>query len=55
MDEREERDRTDQLTSAPKSVEADAAERITVTEKPDGTKRIDWRDDAVVRSGKVTE
>jgi hypothetical protein len=43
--------RHDQLTTAPNATEADAAPRIDVTEKADGTKRIDWRDDAEVRPG----
>lgn len=43
-------DRHDQLTSAPKSTEADAAPRIDVSEH-DGTTRIDVRDDAAVRPG----
>ncbi|MCS5732334.1 multidrug transporter [Herbiconiux daphne] len=44
--------RHDQLTSAPKSTEADAAPRIDVSVTADGTKRIDWRDDAQFRPGK---
>jgi hypothetical protein len=45
--------RLDQLTTAPKSTEADAAPRITVTEKGDGVKRIDVADTATVRPGKA--
>ena len=44
--------RHDQLTTAPKSTDADAAPRIDVTEKPDGVTRIDVRDDAAFRPGK---
>lgn len=43
--------RHDQLTSAPDATEADAAPRIDVTKKADGTTRIDVRDDAEVRPG----
>jgi hypothetical protein len=43
--------RHDELTTAPKSTEADAAPRIDVTEV-DGNTRIDVRDDAVVRPGR---
>ncbi|MGK9149362.1 multidrug transporter [Plantibacter flavus] len=43
--------RHDQLTTAPKSTEADAAPRIDVTDQGDGVKRIDIRDDAAVRPG----
>ncbi|MFJ4036615.1 multidrug transporter [Microbacterium sp. NPDC090007] len=42
--------RHDQLTTAPKATEADAAPRIDVTEH-DGVTRIDIRDDAAVRPG----
>ncbi|MCW4386186.1 multidrug transporter [Salinibacterium sp. SYSU T00001] len=45
--------RHDQLTSAPDADESDAAPRIDVTEKADGVKRIDWRDDAEVRPGEA--
>ena len=45
-----EENRHDQLTSAPKSTEADAAPRFDVT-KRDGVTRIDVRDDAPVRPG----
>jgi hypothetical protein len=48
-------ERHDQLTTAPKSTEADAAPRLDVTEKADGTKRIDWRDDAQFRPGKGSD
>jgi hypothetical protein len=48
----DEEKRHDQLTTAPKAVESDANPRIDVTEKPDGVKRIDWRDDAAVRPGR---
>ena len=43
-------DRHDQLTTAPKATEEDAAPRIDVTEH-DGVTRIDVRDDAPVRPG----
>ena len=43
--------RKDQLTSAPKADESDADPRVDVTTKPDGTQRIDVRDDAAVRPG----
>jgi hypothetical protein len=43
--------RHDQLTTAPKSTEDDAAPRIDVTDAGDGVKRIDVRDDAAVRPG----
>lgn len=43
--------RHDQLTSAPKAGEDDAAPRVDVTETADGITRIDWRDDADVRPG----
>ena len=43
--------RHDQLTTAPKASEADAAPRVTVDEKPDGVKRIDVADTAAVRPG----
>jgi hypothetical protein len=43
--------RHDQLTSAPDATEEDAAPRIEVTDRGDGVKRIDWRDDADVRPG----
>jgi hypothetical protein len=44
--------RLDELTTAPKSTEADAAPRITVTQKGGGVKRIDVADTATVRPGK---
>ena len=43
--------RHDQLTTAPKASEEDAAPRITTTKKADGTTRIDVADTAVVRPG----
>ncbi|MFP7760476.1 hypothetical protein [Marisediminicola sp. LYQ134] len=46
-------ERHDQLTTAPKSTEDDAAPRVDVTTKDDGTTRVDWRDDAAVRPGKA--
>ena len=46
--------RHDQLTTAPKSSERDAAPRVDITEESDGPTRIDVRDDAVVRPGKTT-
>jgi|GEM_PF-1830599 len=44
-------DRADQLTTAPKADESDAAPRIDVTEGDDGRRRLDLRDDAEVRPG----
>jgi len=44
--------RRDQLTAAPKSVPEDADPRIDVTQVDENTKRIDVRDDAVVRPGR---
>ncbi|MCT1479347.1 multidrug transporter [Microbacterium sp. p3-SID336] len=49
-DEDFEKNRRDQLTSAPEATEADAAPRIDVSEH-DGTTRVDIRDDAEVRPG----
>jgi len=43
--------RHDQLTTAPKASEEDAAPRIHSTEKSDGVTRIDVADTAVVRPG----
>jgi hypothetical protein len=43
--------RHDQLTTAPKATEEDAAPRIVVTENADGVTRIDVADTAVVRPG----
>ena len=43
--------RHDQLTTAPKASEEDAAPRITTTTKADGTTRIDVAETAVVRPG----
>jgi hypothetical protein len=45
-------EREDQLTTAPKSTEADAKPRIEVTETEPGLTRIDIRDDANARPGK---
>jgi hypothetical protein len=47
--------RHDQLTTAPKADESDAAPRIDVTEKADGVTRIDVRDDAKYRPGQADE
>jgi hypothetical protein len=44
--------RVDQLTTAPKSTEADAKPRIEVSETEPGITRIDIRDDANARPGK---
>ena len=44
--------RHDQLTTAPKADEGDAAPRITIDEEPDGVKRIDVAETAAVRPGK---
>lgn len=46
--------RHDQLTSAPKATEADAAPRIAVSDIPGG-KRIDIADTAAVRPGPVDD
>ena len=46
--------RHDQLTTAPKAVESDAAPRIDVTEQEDGVTRIDVAETASVRPGKTT-
>ncbi|HWR86486.1 MAG TPA: multidrug transporter [Rhodoglobus sp.] len=46
--------RHDQLTSAPKATEADAAPRITV-EQRGNVKRIDIADTAAVRPGPVDD
>lgn len=43
--------RHDQLTTAPKASEEDAAPRIEMTERPSGAIRIDVADTAVVRPG----
>ncbi|KZX20922.1 hypothetical protein EV639_106121 [Rathayibacter tanaceti] len=48
-------DRHDQLTSAPKATEADAAPRIDVSTTAAGDTRIDIREDAAVRPGRVEE
>jgi len=47
--------RHDQLTTAPKADEGDAAPRVTVNEQADGVKRIDVADTAAVRPGKTSE
>ncbi|WP_255546060.1 hypothetical protein [Glaciihabitans sp. dw_435] len=47
----DEEKRHDQLTTAPKADESDAAPRIDITEKPDGVTRIDVREDAKYRPG----
>ena len=44
-------DRADQLTTAPKATEEDAAPRIETSAGEDGRTRIDIRDDAEVRPG----
>jgi hypothetical protein len=46
--------RHDQLTTAPKATESDAAPRITTTEH-DGVTRIDIADTAAVRPGPVDD
>ena len=46
--------RHDQLTTAPKADEGDAAPRVTVDETSDGPTRIDIADTAAVRPGKPT-
>ena len=46
-------ERHDQLTTAPKASEQDAAPRIVVGEGHDGATRIDVADSAVVRPGKA--
>lgn len=43
--------RHDQLTTAPKATEADAAPRIDVDTSEAGVRRISVRDDAAVRPG----
>jgi hypothetical protein len=45
------RERREELTTAPKATEDDAAPRIEVTKRGDVT-RIDVRDDAAVRPGR---
>ena len=47
--------RHDQLTTAPKATEADAAPRVEVDELPDGTTRIDIADTAAVRPGRPAD
>jgi hypothetical protein len=44
--------RHEQLTTAPKAVESDAAPRVEVTEQEDGVTGIDVADTASVRPGK---
>jgi hypothetical protein len=44
--------RHEQLTTAPKAVESDAAPRVDVTEQEDGVTRIDVADTASVRPGR---
>jgi hypothetical protein len=44
--------RHDQLTTAPKATEADAAPRIVTDKTENGTTRIDIADTAAVRPGK---
>ncbi|MBM7410294.1 hypothetical protein JOE38_000117 [Clavibacter michiganensis] len=46
--------RHEQLTTAPKAVESDAAPRIDVTEEEGGVTRIDVAETASVRPGKTT-
>ncbi|MBM7027001.1 hypothetical protein [Clavibacter zhangzhiyongii] len=46
--------RHEQLTTAPKAVESDAAPRVDVTDQGDGVTRIDVADTASVRPGKPT-
>lgn len=48
-------DRRDQLTSAPQATEADAAPRIDVSTTEAGDTRIDIREDADVRPGRVED
>ena len=48
----DEEKRRDQLTTAPKASEEDAAPRITITETAEGPTRIDVAETAVVRPGK---
>ncbi|GAB3618513.1 hypothetical protein GCM10027416_30700 [Okibacterium endophyticum] len=45
--------RHDQLTTAPKSDDRDAAPRIDVSEPDEGVTRVDVRDDAPIRPGKA--
>ncbi|WP_308800063.1 hypothetical protein [Agromyces silvae] len=46
-------ERREQLTTAPKAAEADAAPRIEVTDRGDGVQRIDVADTAAVRPGEA--
>lgn len=48
-------DRRDQLTSAPKATEADAAPRIDVSTTDAGDTHIEIRDDAAVRPGRIED
>jgi len=48
-------DREDQLLTAPKAEEKDAAPRVEVDDLPGGVTRIDISDEAVVRPGKAPE
>ena len=47
--------RHDQLTTAPKATEADAAPRIDVDRSEAGVRKITIRDDAAVRPGTPDE
>jgi hypothetical protein len=53
MDMTDDEKRHDQLTTAPKAKESDAAPRIKISEGESGTTRIDVADTAAVRPGKV--
>ncbi|QIS38815.1 hypothetical protein [Clavibacter capsici] len=46
--------RHEQLTTAPKAVESDAAPRVDVTEQDGGVTRIDVAEIASVRPGRTT-
>jgi hypothetical protein len=48
----DEEKRHDQLTTAPKATEEDAAPRIVTETRPSGAVRIDIADTAAVRPGK---
>jgi hypothetical protein len=43
--------RRDQLTTAPKATEADAAPRIDVDTSEPGVRKVEWREDAPIRPG----
>ena len=45
--------RRDQLTTAPKATEEDAAPRVTVTKTDEHTTRVDVADTAAVRPGRA--